>query len=592
MRIAFPILFGILMLAFPALARTGSCLQERSTPGCDNPACQAVVCQSRPDCCSVAWDATCVVEAEIFCEGCGITQDSCFLPHVKPGCIAEACCETVCAQDDYCCAVEWDDTCALLAQINCDGSEPVACGTPGSGSCLTPHGTPACEDEACCDTVCASWESCCSVTWDQLCVSLATSLCQSTCQPGCPEIAARESELCGQRTNDPVFRPGSPPGVPQALPWNADLCGQVQVNAGPPVVNDVDVFLLDLRTADTDGDGLVKARVLFTAASPQFAAIVPAGSASSVLPANALLTVNSSGCGTARNWTCLAPNLWWVVVARGKDGVISGEPTDCNQGRYRLRVEVEATCFEPCGANVGSCFEPHPLPGCVDAACCAQTCAVDPDCCDLGWDETCAVLAGQTCGAPPPVNNTCVTATSVSSGSHPVSLIGATLNGPPVPTSCRVASADSASDVWFRWSPTAAGETQIDVCDASWDSRIEVFRDGCGTLTPVACRDDSPFCPISRATRLSVMVTCGVDYLIRVSGVSASSGVATLTISLPNGPECCPADLDGSDVVDAGDIGSLLVLFGQVGGPGDLDGSGLVDAGDISVLLVAFGPCP
>jgi hypothetical protein len=57
-------------------------------------------------------------------------------------------------------------------------------------------------------------------------------------------------------------------------------------------------------------------------------------------------------------------------------------------------------------------------------------------------------------------------------------------------------------------------------------------------------------------------------------------------------PSDCPGDLDGSGLVDAGDIGSLLVLFGETGGPGDLDGSGLVDAGDIGSLLVLFGECP
>ena len=57
-------------------------------------------------------------------------------------------------------------------------------------------------------------------------------------------------------------------------------------------------------------------------------------------------------------------------------------------------------------------------------------------------------------------------------------------------------------------------------------------------------------------------------------------------------PTACPGDLDGSGSVDAGDIGSMLVLFGVGAGPGDLDGSGSVDAGDIGSLLVLFGDCP
>ncbi len=56
----------------------------------------------------------------------------------------------------------------------------------------------------------------------------------------------------------------------------------------------------------------------------------------------------------------------------------------------------------------------------------------------------------------------------------------------------------------------------------------------------------------------------------------------------------CAGDLDGSGSVDAGDIGSLLILFGDCGSgacPGDLDGSRSVDAGDIGSLLILFGNC-
>jgi hypothetical protein len=70
---------------------------------------------------------------------------------------------------------------------------------------------------------------------------------------------------------------------------------------------------------------------------------------------------------------------------------------------------------------------------------------------------------------------------------------------------------------------------------------------------------------------------------------------AASTCSAP--PLPCPGDLDGSGVVDAGDIGSLLLLFGDCAGgtpgcTGDLDSSGSVDAGDIGSLLLLFGNCP
>ena len=79
----------------------------------------------------------------------------------------------------------------------------------------------------------------------------------------------------------------------------------------------------------------------------------------------------------------------------------------------------------------------------------------------------------------------------------------------------------------------------------------------------------------------------GVDR--QVMNVSGSSFYYINRVSL-TAP--CPADLDGSGAVDAGDIGSLLILFGSSGPAGDLDGSGTVDAGDIGSMLLAFGDCP
>jgi len=53
---------------------------------------------------------------------------------------------------------------------------------------------------------------------------------------------------------------------------------------------------------------------------------------------------------------------------------------------------------------------------------------------------------------------------------------------------------------------------------------------------------------------------------------------------------CRPlADLDASGVVDAGDIGAMLLQFGSAGSAADLDRDGDVTAGDLAMLLLAFG---
>ena len=54
----------------------------------------------------------------------------------------------------------------------------------------------------------------------------------------------------------------------------------------------------------------------------------------------------------------------------------------------------------------------------------------------------------------------------------------------------------------------------------------------------------------------------------------------------------CFGDIDGSGVVDSGDIAFALLDFGPCSGcPSDLDGSGETDFGDIALILLSTGPC-
>ena len=54
-----------------------------------------------------------------------------------------------------------------------------------------------------------------------------------------------------------------------------------------------------------------------------------------------------------------------------------------------------------------------------------------------------------------------------------------------------------------------------------------------------------------------------------------------------------PGDLNGDCVVNGGDLGILVALWGEPGGIGDLDGDGTVGGGDLGVFLSYFGStCP
>ena len=205
--------------------------------------------------------------------------------------------------------------------------------------------------------------------------------------------------------------------------------------------------------------------------------------------------------------------------------------------------------------------------------------------------QVAAIAAASICGAPAPFNDACASATSVTVGSTPFSLLGATLDGPTV-TGC--GSAATSTDIWFAWVPTTNGETEISTCGSGFDTRLQVFRGGCGAArTSVACNDDSAFCsPSTKASRLSFIAECGVEYLIRVGGVAGATGFGTLVVGEPNGFPCCRTDLDGSAEVDVGDIMFVLLDFGPCFAcSSDIDGSGTVDLGDVAMVLLDFGPC-
>ena len=68
-----------------------------------------------------------------------------------------------------------------------------------------------------------------------------------------------------------------------------------------------------------------------------------------------------------------------------------------SQGEGTLAIQCDEQPV--CGAGAGDCFaaEGNGSRACDDATCCDTTCAVDPFCCDVIWDATCAAEAKGLC---------------------------------------------------------------------------------------------------------------------------------------------------------------------------------------------------
>lgn len=167
----------------------GSCTVPHDTPYCDDPYCCESVCQTEPFCCEIAWDGLCAdLAGERCAQGCGSPQaPSCFTDHFTPGCSDFDCCRTVCEIDSYCCESEWDPTCVELANAKCN--VPV-CGEDGLGDCCKPHQGPWCADRQCCEAVCAQDQFCCEFEWDETCVQLTYEFDTCGCKLECGDPCA------------------------------------------------------------------------------------------------------------------------------------------------------------------------------------------------------------------------------------------------------------------------------------------------------------------------------------------------------------------------------------------------------------------
>ena len=101
---------------------SGSCFISHNTAGCDNPACEVIVCNEVGQyCCNNQWFDSCSSGAYAHCQG--LPQGpggSCFISHDSPGCDDSDCEETVCDEvGQYCCNTQWFDSCSRGAYDLC-----------------------------------------------------------------------------------------------------------------------------------------------------------------------------------------------------------------------------------------------------------------------------------------------------------------------------------------------------------------------------------------------------------------------------------------------------------------------------------------
>ncbi len=143
-------------------------------------------------------------------------------------------------------------------------------------------------------------------------------------------------------------------------------------------------------------------------------------------------------------------------------------------------------------------------------------------------------ITGVSCTPPEPgAGDDCAMPIVVSA---PSSTPGTTIGAAPSAANC----VGTAPDVFFRLTAPATGSYTIDTCGSAYDTSLAVYTD-CTFATVLGCNDD--FCGLQSG--LTLDLTGGSTYIIRVGGFASQSGNFTLNISAPPIPtgKCCIASV-------------------------------------------------
>ena len=194
----------------PACPGTESCCTNHSSPGCDDVAVQQCVCAGNPSCCTRGWDLWCALTGLTECGADCPAGGDCCAANETPGCEDGAVTACVCQHNPFCCYGPWSDSCAdmafrecdapcppeCLADADCDDANPCTfdrCRAPGvcdherdtscfmTEDCCTSHESPGCVDRLITGCVCGEYSWCCSDAWYPECAVLALTTCSAEC---------------------------------------------------------------------------------------------------------------------------------------------------------------------------------------------------------------------------------------------------------------------------------------------------------------------------------------------------------------------------------------------------------------------------
>lgn len=170
-----------------------------------------------------------------------------------------------------------------------------------------------------------------------------------------------------------------------------------------------------------------------------------------------------------------------------------------------------------------------------------DTCEPGGTDCDVNGVVDLCEIAGQDCNANNVIDSCDLAAGVIAAEDCPQAMrvlpgvtytgstIGAASNGEDT---CNPKGA-TPPDLWFRYDPASNGEATISLCGSTYDSIMSV-HDGCPgtTVNELVCDDD--FCGGGSGSQVTLNVSAGSTYWVRVTGWSTSAGEFELRITGPS----------------------------------------------------------
>lgn len=419
------------------------------------------------------------------------------------------------------------------------------CGS--GGSCVTPHGTPGCNDASCCELVCLLDPFCCNNQWDSLCVTEAIGNCVA-----------------------PTFTAG-----PIVNPLNGHRYWTTSSTSRPFVANFLAGQGLSLASISSGQENeWLRSTLLIGGSEPIFTAYLGIND----LASEGTYVWDDGTPATYFRWAPGEPNN-----SGNEDGVQILPSGAWNDVVTALMIPgIAEDSYSTCGVG-GSCFATHAA-GCDDESCCNQICEMDPFCCETSWDGICVGEANTYCVAEvisaaivnPATRSRyfLVDETSWLSAEKLALSLGGNL----------VTIENAAENAWLLANFTTfteVGATWIGLHDQRHEGAFE-WTSG-GSVGYTNWNRGEP----NNSGNEDVGMLLFDEAVAGRWNDGGLDGLLHAIIELP-----CGGDIDGNNATDGSDLATLLGAWGSSSSPADLNRDAIVDAADLAILLGAWGPCP